>query len=188
MIRGGVGIACGAALVLLLANSAEAQVPAGVGEGWLGEFDHAARQLTQLAQAIPPEKYGWRPAPGVRSVSEVYMHIALANYILLGRAGVSTSFDVSKLGKEPDKAITDKAEVVKLLKQSFDAVRASYPKADRRKRVQAFGKDVTAEDVFTRILVHNHEHMGQLIAYARVNGVVPPWSRSGDTGAPDASD
>jgi uncharacterized damage-inducible protein DinB len=172
-----VTVAAPALLALLLAPPVAAQAPAGVGEGWQGEFDHAARQLTQLAEATPEEKFGWRPGPGVRSIAEVYMHIAIANYFLLGQAGVKSPVDLAAMGKDPEKSITAKDEVIKFLKGSFDAVRASYPSVDPAKRVKLLGKDVTAADALLRILVHNHEHMGQSIAYARMNGVVPPWSK-----------
>jgi uncharacterized damage-inducible protein DinB len=169
-----------AAVILALASPAPAQqVPAGVGEGWLGEFDHASRQLLQLAEATPADKYAWRPADGVRSIAEVYMHIAIANHFLMGRTGIPQAFDFSKLGKNPEKGITDKAGVIRFLKESQDAVRAAYKSADPKKPVQLFKKDVTAGDVFLRLLVHSHEHMGQAVAYARMNGIVPPWSASG---------
>ena len=163
-------------VTLLMAQAAAAQAPPGVGEGWVGEFDHASRQLLQLAEATPAEKFGWRPAAGVRSIAEVYMHIAVANQFLLTQAGAKPSVDLAKMGSDPEKSISDKAGVIKFLKESFDAVRAGYQSADRQKKVQLFKKDVTAADVFLRMLVHNHEHMGQAIAYARMNGVIPPWS------------
>lgn len=174
-----VNAAAMAVVVLGCATPALAQVPAGVGEGWAGEFDHASRQLLQLAEATPEDKFAWRPAPGVRSIGEVYMHIAIANQFLLTQAGAKPSVDLMKLGKQPEKSITDKAGVIKFLKESFDAVRAGYQSADQQKKVQLFKKDVTARDVFLRILVHNHEHMGQAIAYARMNGITPPWSARG---------
>jgi uncharacterized damage-inducible protein DinB len=165
-----------AVLGVLLARPAAAQVPAGVGEGWRGEFDHAARQLLQLAEATPADKFSWRPAAGVRSIAEVYMHLALANRFLLGRTGLGPAFDPASLGKQPETSKTAKADVIAYLKESFEVVRATYGATDRARRVTLFNKDVTAADVFLRILVHNHEHMGQSIAYARMNGVVPPWS------------
>ena len=158
-----------------VAQSAAAQVPPGVGEGWMGEFDHAARQLLQLAEATPPEKFAWRPAAGVRSVAEVYMHIAVANQHLVSRIGAKPTADLSTMGKDPEKSITDKAGVIKFLKDSFEAVRAAYKISDRQKMVKLFGKEVPTDNVFVRILVHNHEHMGQAIAYARMNGIAP-WS------------
>jgi len=177
-IRWLVNAGAGILMVLMLARPSSAQ-PAELGKGWLPEFELAARQLTQLAEATPAEKFSWRPAPGIRSIGEVYMHIALGNYFLLGQAGVKVPVDLSKLPKDPEKSITGKAEVIKFLTTSFDAVRASYPTADRQKKVKFFGQEVAAEGVLLRLLVHNHEHMGQAIAYARMNGIVPPWSAGG---------
>ncbi len=165
-----------AAIALTLAPPAGAQAPPGIAEGWSGEFDHAMRQITQLADAIPADKYSWRPAPGVRSTSEVIMHLAIANYFLLAQTGVKPPVDLTTLGKEPEKSLTAKADVIKFLKESLDFARTSAPAIDRTKKLKLFGKDVTADGVLLRVLVHNHEHMGQLIAYARVNGVTPPWS------------
>jgi uncharacterized damage-inducible protein DinB len=165
--------------LVLPSRAAGQQPPANVGEGWSGEFEHAARQLARLGAAIPAEKFAWRPAPGVRSTAEVYMHIAVANIYLLGLAGVKTSVDLSKLGKDPEKSLTAKGDVLKFLEESFAAVRDGAPQVDRAAKVKLFGKDVTGEGLLLRVLVHNHEHMGQLIAYARVNGIVPPWSASG---------
>ena len=169
-----------ATLALAIADSAAAQVPQGVGEGWLGEFDHASRQLLQLADATPVDKFAWRPAAGVRSIAEVYMHLGIANQFLLSQAGVKPTVDLTTLGKEPEKSATDKAAVIKFLKESFDAVRSGYQSADRQKKTQLFKKDVTVGDIFLRILVHNHEHMGQAIGYARMNGIAPPWSSGRD--------
>lgn len=176
--RGLTRAALGVVTALTMAATAEAQ-PAGVGRGWMGEFEHASRQLLQLADAIPADKFAWRPAPGVRSVSELYMHTAIGNYILLRHAGIKPPVDLATLGKEPEKSITGKAEVIKFAKDSFDAVRAVYPTADKQKALKFFGNDTTAESVFLRLLVHNHEHMGQAIAYARANGIAPPWSKTG---------
>ena len=169
------GVAAMASLTVV--PRAAAQAPPGVGEGWNGELDHAARQITQLADAVPADKYSWRPAVGVRSMSEVIMHIAIANYFLAGQAaGTKPSVELSKLGKEPEKSLTAKDEVVKFLKGSFEDVRAAAKTADRTRKLKLFGKEVTVDAVLLRTLVHNHEHMGQLIAYARMNGVTPPWS------------
>ncbi len=174
-IRVAIGAGMVAAMAFTFVHHPAAQPPPGVGEGWNGEFDHAARQLTQLAEAFPADKFAWRPGPDVRSTSEVLMHIAIGNHLLLGQAGLKPP-DLAKLGKEPEKALTGKAEVIKFLTGSFDAVRAAVKSADRTKPAKFFGKDSTVDRVLIRLLVHNHEHMGQLIAYARVNGVVPPWS------------
>jgi uncharacterized damage-inducible protein DinB len=168
-----VGAAYG--LALLLQSVTAQTIPPELGQGWLPEFTLTSRQLLQLAEATPADKFSWRPAPGVRSISEVYMHLAAGNYVLLQRAGVALPSDV-KLPKDPEKSVTSKAEVIKWLSGSLEAVSKGYQSADRQKKVQFFGKDAIADNVFLRILLHNNEHMGQSIAYARMNGVVPPWS------------
>jgi uncharacterized damage-inducible protein DinB len=153
-------------------------IPPELGQGWLPEFTLTSRQLLQLADATPEEKFGWRPAPGVRSTSEVYIHLAIGNYLLLERAGVKPPIDLaSAVPKDPEKNITKKADVIRWLRNSLEAVSKGYQSADRQKKVQFFGKDAVADGVFIRILVHNNEHMGQSIAYARMNGIAPPWSQ-----------
>jgi len=151
-------------------------IPPELGQGWLPEFTLTSRQLMELAEATPAEKFGWRPGPGVRSISEVYMHLAAGNLWLLDQAGVKSP-DLAKLPKDPEKDVTAKADVIRWLRLSQDGVKSAYQSADRQKHVQFFGKDAVADGVFLRILVHNNEHMGQSIAYARVNGIVPPWSK-----------
>jgi hypothetical protein len=105
------------------------------------------------------------------------MHLAAGNFWLMEQAGVPSPPEASKLPKNPEKSVTGKAEVIQWLRSSLDAVRKGYEGADRQKKVQFFGKETTSELVFLRILIHNNEHMGQSIAYARMNGVVPPWSQ-----------
>ncbi len=78
-------------------------------------------------------------------------------------------------------SVTDKADVIRWLKQSLDAVneaRATAKPDDVRKKVKIFGIDATEDGIFLRIIIHNNEHMGQLIVYARMTGVVPPWSKN----------
>src|SRR5438309_3224316 len=89
------------------------------GAGWAPEFKMAGRQIIAVAEAIPADKYGWRPGPGVRSVSEVLMHTASGNYFFLHSMGVKAGDD---LPKNPEKSVTAKADVVRWLKASFDAV------------------------------------------------------------------
>jgi uncharacterized damage-inducible protein DinB len=151
-------------------------VPPELGHGWQPEFSLTSKQLLQLAEATPDEKFTWRPAPGVRSISEVYMHLALGSLWLLEQAGGSSPVDLSRLPKDPEKSIVKKAEVIRLLRVSLDTVGKAYGVVDRHKRVQFFGRETTADAVFLRILIHANEHMGQAIAYARMNGIVPPWS------------
>ena len=105
------------------------------------------------------------------------MHLAIANYFLLAQTGVKPPVDLTTLGKEPEKSLTAKVDVIKFLKESlWTSSERTAPAIDRTRKLKLFGKEVMADGVLLRVLVHNHEHMGQLIAYARVNGVTPPWS------------
>src|ERR1700724_2090042 len=151
----------------------------GIWEGYEGEWGHVSRQLIALAEAIPADKYTWRPAPGVRSISEVYMHIALANFYLLSVTGPKLPSDINS--SEMEKTVTSKAEVIGYLKRSLDAVktaRAQLKPGDLQRKVQIMGKTVPVDGMYLRIIVHANEHMGQLVAYARMNGIVPPWSKA----------
>jgi uncharacterized damage-inducible protein DinB len=150
----------------------------GLWEGYDGEWAHVSGQLIALAEAIPEAKYAWRPAPGVRSVSEVLMHIALANFYLLSVTGPKMPAAMTSEGLE--KTVTKKADVIGWLKRSLDAVktaRAQLKPGDLERKVKIEGKEVTVDGMYLRIIVHDNEHMGQLIAYARMNGIVPPWSK-----------
>jgi len=152
----------------------------GLWQGYDGEWMHVSRQLVALAEAIPADKYAWRPGPGVRSTSEVFMHIATANFYLLSVTGPQMPPDL----KIPEMAtsVTAKPQVIAWLKRSLEAVknaRASVKPADMQRHVKIFGRDATVDGMYLRILVHANEHMGQLVAYARVNGITPPWSESG---------
>jgi uncharacterized damage-inducible protein DinB len=164
---------CAAAL---LQRPAGAQPPPELGQGWLPEFTLASRQMLQLAEATPAEKYGWRPAPGVRSIGKVYVHVAIGNLWLLSQAGIKSP-ELAKVPKDPEKNITGKEDVIAWLRTSLDTVKSAYPSADLQRKVVFFGKDATVEGVFLRILAHDNEHLGQSIAYARMNGIVPPWSK-----------
>jgi uncharacterized damage-inducible protein DinB len=161
----------------LSAHMARAQAPA-LGQGWMAEFNLAARQLVALAEAIPAGQFNWRPGPGIRSTGEVFLHIAYGNYWLLAQAGGKIPDGTPPIPPDLEKKVTTKAEVIRWLKNSLDAVAQAYPGTDRTKTVRFLGRDTTSEAVFLRILVHNHEHMGQSVAYARMMGVVPPWSKS----------
>jgi len=150
----------------------------GLWQGYAGEWGHVSRQLVALAEAIPAEKYSWRPAPGVRSTSEVFMHIAIANFYLLSVTGAP--MPAALKSRNAEKTITQKAEVIDWLKRSLDAVKnahAHLTPADLERKVKINNRDATVDGVYLRIIVHANEHMGQLVAYARINGIVPPWSR-----------
>jgi uncharacterized damage-inducible protein DinB len=150
--------------------------PEGIWQGYDGEWRHVSSQLIALAEATPPEKFAWRPAAGVRSTSEVYMHIVMANFYLLSVTGPKMPAD---LKEDAEKTVTSKADVISWLKRSLDAVKEAHlgetPK-DLERKVHIMDRDATVDGMYLRIIVHANEHMGQLIAYARMTGVVPPWA------------
>jgi uncharacterized damage-inducible protein DinB len=177
-------------LTLLLAalRPAANAAPAAHAGGFQHELDaylaDAQEKLVSLEDAIPQATFTWRPAPGVRSVAEVFMHVAYANYRITGMATgkeppASAGFE-SDRGKWDTKT-TDKAQIKKILEASFthmrDAVK-SVPDAELEKKVPFFGgKEVTRRAAMLQLLAHANEHLGQSIAYARSNKITPPWSK-----------
>jgi uncharacterized damage-inducible protein DinB len=116
--------------------------------------------------------------PGVRSIGEVYMHIAVANFYLVSVTGAKEPAVTTDL----EKTVTAKADVIEWLRRSLDAVktaRAQLKPGDLQRKVKIYGKTVTVDGMYLRIIVHANEHMGQSVAYARMNGIVPPWSKPG---------
>ena len=149
----------------------------------LGVYSDGEKKVLDLEEAVPQNKFDWRPAPGVRSIAEAYLHIAFGNYAMVKFV----------TGKEPpaeagwemnptkwDKKSKDKAEIKKILEKSFAFARdgiGAMPDADLDKTVNFFGHDLTARAVLIILNGHLQEHLGQSVAYARANKVTPPWSK-----------
>jgi uncharacterized damage-inducible protein DinB len=169
--------------VAAFAAAALAQAPPPAPTGWradcISDIEFVGKRLVDLAEKMPADKYGWRPAPGVRSVSEVYMHVVNANYGLPSIVGakVPEGFD-----RGMEKTLTDKAKVVDWLKKSIEnakAAVANMPDSDLDKMVKVpflGNRELTQRRILMIVETHLHEHLGQSIAYARMNGVTPPWS------------
>jgi uncharacterized damage-inducible protein DinB len=152
---------------------------------YLNNMKEVENKVVGLAEAFPADKYGWRPATGVRSVSEVLMHIAGEHYVYLPEAvGAKPPADLA-MGSGQDvyvnlEKVADKAAVIGHLKASFAYQKAVLEKSDailNTGKVLSFGEVVSVSNLFTIMVSDQHEHLGQLIAYARMNGVVPPWSK-----------
>jgi uncharacterized damage-inducible protein DinB len=146
----------------------------GVRAELLHDLDDVQKKIVSLALAMPADRYSWRPVRGVRSVSEVYMHIAGGNYTLVSFVGDKPMLDTRSFER-----ITEKPRVVEELRRSFDFLRdaiVNTSDADLDKPIRMFGNDSTERAAFMMALNHLHEHLGQSVAYARMNGVVPPWS------------
>jgi uncharacterized damage-inducible protein DinB len=147
-------------------------------------FDELEKHVMALAKAVPEDKYGWRPGKGVRSFQEVFLHIAYGNRLLLNiadNAPVKEALmkQIQENGKgEQDPATKEK--VLQTLAESFAAARKSLEgiqsTGSLSRDVDFFGTATTVRGVLTSLDTHIAEHLGQAIAYARMNGIVPPWS------------
>ena len=149
----------------------------------IGQVEYVQKQILDLENAIPDGKMTWRPNKEVRSISEVYSHIAFANYYLLKFAGVTLPEGVTIASPEDatkwEKASTDKKVIREQLVKSFDFVKSSIGNmsdASMENMVEFFGQKMTVRSLLLVLLSHMHEHLGQSIAYARMEGVVPPWT------------
>ena len=143
----------------------------------LQDLDAMHQKFVDLATAVPADKYGWRPAEGVRSIGEVFLHIANANYNIPNLMGtpLPAGFDP----KTFEKSTTDKAQIIEALNKSFASAHAAIEamtNADFNKPLPKLGPDANYGDVVYLLVTHAHEHLGQSIAYARVNGIIPPWT------------
>ncbi len=172
-----------------------AQTVVGFQKEYEEELAGATQELEQLAGAMPADKYGWRPGEGVRSVGEVYVHVAAGNFMLLALTVVkppaeyykdvkgSVKEQTAELYKQTralETTVTKKEDVVRMLTESLAAVKERFQglsEGELNREVEFFGEKTTVRRVYLRILAHCNEHMGQSIAYARMNGVTPPWSR-----------
>ncbi len=155
---------------------------AGIRGEYIKSIADVEQKAVSLAEATPDKKFAWRPGKGVRSVSEVYMHMAGANFILPSFAGVKAP---EGLSPEMEKTVTDKAKVVETLKESFAHVKKSIedtPDADLDNTVKTFLGEMSVRSLYLVAVNHGHEHLGQAIAYARMNGVTPPWTAASEAG------
>ena len=145
-----------------------------------GQFNASAEKLVALAMAMPEDSYAWSPMEGVRSVARVYMHIARYNYYY-----PEIALDVpSPMGAAEydswEEGVADKEKAVAILAESMEHVRrvvASMSSKDLEEKTRLYGRDVGQWAVLLQLVTHMNEHLGQSIAYARMNHVAPPWSR-----------
>jgi uncharacterized damage-inducible protein DinB len=109
------------------------------------------------------------------------MHIVIANFYLLSVIGPKMPAELDREPEKAEKKFTSKTEVIAWLKRSLDAVKTAHLAAkpvELGRKVRIEDRDATVDGIYLRILVHANEHMGQLVAYARITGVVPPWSKN----------
>ena len=159
------------------ATQGSAGPSSGARAEFLEEIAYYEQRYTRLAEAIPADKCAWRPGEGVRSIGEVYAHICAANY------GIARALGTQPPAGLDFKAImaagADKAKVTQVLKESFAHFRQAIlaiSDADMDKPQKMFNRQTTVRGAFVMITGHFGEHLGQSIAYARVNGITPPWT------------
>jgi uncharacterized damage-inducible protein DinB len=146
-------------------------------------FETAEHEVMQLANAVPEEKYSWRPGAGVRTFQQVFLHIAGGSRLIMNIAEGAEDADIRKIIAENEQAEQQpisKEKTIAALTASFadihkflDEVRAAGLTRER----DFFGQKTTQRGVLIFLDTHLGEHLGQAIAYARMNGIVPPWSK-----------
>jgi uncharacterized damage-inducible protein DinB len=135
------------------------------------------KKFVDLANALPAGKFSWRPSADSRSFAEVFLHVAGERYQILNLMGTElpAGFD----GKTYEKSTTDKAKIVEELNKSWEFAQKAIngmTNADFARAIPKLGPQANAGDVIYILVADAHEHLGQVVAYARVNGVVPPWT------------
>lgn len=149
----------------------------------LADLGDLRDKYLRLADAMPESAYGWRPEEGVRSVSEVYMHIVAANIGIVAsvlQVPPPAMADPAWYDFQNAESITDKMTIGEALAASFDYVAevVQNSSSDRlQEAVDLFGEETSVRGALLLVVTHCHEHLGQSIAYARMNGVTPPWSQ-----------
>lgn len=150
------------------------------------EVSAVQKKIIDLANAMPENTYAWRPAASVRSTGEVFKHIAADNYLIpisMGApapasSGISAT-DMSSVQKYETRTAT-RAEIIAELEASFRHLHGAMrltTDTNLGEGIKFFGQDMTRQKVMIITLSHLHEHLGQMIAYARSNNVTPPWSK-----------
>ncbi len=152
--------------------------PTDYRDEFLDHFQRSTSKLVQLSNAMPADLYTWSPGEGVMTVARVYAHIARYNYMYLEeQLGITAPPGVDWSNLE---SLTDKATVVQALEASIDYVKQATTHMSEdalTETTMLYGRRVAGWAVLFQLLAHMNEHTGQSIAYARMNGVVPPWSR-----------
>ncbi len=164
--------------LLLAPSTAVAQDRASFKAEFTRHFNTSARKFLALAEAMPAEKYAWRPDNTTMSVEEVYMHIARYNYnyphtYLDTTLPPDVNLDVME-------QVTGKSNVLEHLRASVAYVKETTDElgeAGMEASTRLYGRDTEGWGVLFQLITHMNEHLGQSIAYARMNGVTPPWSR-----------
>jgi uncharacterized damage-inducible protein DinB len=178
-------VAFNCVLALAAAVPAAAQAPNVVAD-LVADVAEVEKKLVGLANAIPADKWEWRPGAGVRSVGEVFKHVAADNYLIPAGLGYAADASTGIKGDDYKTAVAyegrkmDKAQTIAELEKSFAHLKKSMQATTPAKLgdpVKLFGMPFTMQRAWILGTTHLHEHLGQMIAYARSNNVKPPWSQ-----------
>lgn len=174
------------AVLFMFAASSHAQTRDGVMGDLLKDISEVESKVVGLAKAMPEAAYGWRPSAGVRSTGEVFAHIASDNYFLPAAMGIAPPADTGINGKDFKTAATfekrpmTRDQIIAEVTKSFTFLKASMngmADAQLNSALEVFGQKSTNRGMWITTATHLHEHLGQLIAYARSNKITPPWSK-----------
>jgi uncharacterized damage-inducible protein DinB len=143
----------------------------------LADLQVVEKKFVDLANALPADRLTWRPTTDSRSFAEVFLHVAGERYGILGLMGATppAGFDP----KTYEKSTTNRAQIVEQLDKSWEFTQKAIngmTNADFAKLLPKLGPQANAGDVIYILVADAHEHLGQVVAYARENGVVPPWT------------
>ena len=152
--------------------------PVTIRDEILGHFQRSSYKISELARVMPAEKFSWAPGEGVMQVGEVYMHIARYNFMYLDQnLGIAppNGFDYADI-----ESIREKAKVREIYEMSVRHVNEQVGALTEAKldgETELYGRAVQGWAVLLQLVSHMNEHVGQSVSYARMNGIVPPWSR-----------
>lgn len=180
-----VRLATVAAALLTAALPIQAQTREGLMGDLLKDIAEVQSKIVGLAKAMPEGTYAWRPAAGVRSTGEVLAHVASDNYFLPAAMGVKAPAETGittdfKTAAAFEKRAMSRDQIIAELDKSFAFLAAAMtatPDAQLNAPLEVFGQKMTNRGLWIITTTHLHEHLGQLIAYARSNKVTPPWSK-----------
>jgi hypothetical protein len=175
-----------AAVLFMFAVPAGAQTREGLMGDLLKDIGEVESKVVGLAKAMPEASFAWRPSAGVRSTGEVFAHVAADNYFLPAAMGIAAPAETGINGKDFktaaafEKRPMTRDQVIAELSKSFAFLKASMngmSDAQLNAPLEVFGQKMTNRGLWITTATHLHEHLGQLIAYARSNKVTPPWSK-----------
>jgi uncharacterized damage-inducible protein DinB len=173
-------------LIATVSLTVSAQKRAGLMGDLLADIGDVKGKIVGLAKAMPESSYAWRPMPGVRSVGEAFTHVAADNYFMPAALGIAPPAATGISGTDYktveayEKKTRTRAEIIAEVEQSFAFLEKAMndtPDAKLDTTLKMFGRESSIRSTWVMTVTHLHEHLGQLIAYARSNKVVPPWSK-----------